>query len=111
MNEMVAHNLKSIRSISEFTQEEVASALGITRSAYSNYESGEREMPLPLLEKAADLFGCELYLFFEEELPKDMALAAAFRIKDFKQEDLPEMMRFKEIVKSYIKMDQLIRAL
>jgi len=37
----------------------------ISITFYSNYESGERKMPLDLLEKAADLFGCELYVFFE----------------------------------------------
>lgn len=108
MNEIIGHNLKRIRSIADFTQDEVATALGINRSAYSNYESGNREMPLDLLEKAADLFGCELYAFFEENVSEDMILAVAFRIENLKENDLNEIMRFKDIVKSYIKMDQLI---
>ncbi|MFW9607850.1 MAG: helix-turn-helix transcriptional regulator [Prevotella sp.] len=111
MNKLVGNNLKKIRSISAFTQEEVALALGINRSAYSNYESGEREMPLDLLEKAADLFGCELYVFFEENVSEDMILATAFRIEDLNSNDLQEIIHFKDIVKSYIKMDQLVASL
>ena len=111
MNKIIGNNLKKIRTISSFTQEEVAIALGINRSAYSNYESGEREMPIDLLEKAADLFGCELYVFFEENLSEDMLLATAFRIDNLNGNDLQEIIHFKDIVKSYIKMDQLATAL
>ena len=63
-------------------------------------------MPLNLLEKAADLFGCELYVFFEENVSEDMILATAFRIEDLNRNDLQEIIHFKDIVKSYIKMDQ-----
>src|SRR5574344_197759 len=106
MSKIIGNNLKQIRTISSFTQEEVAQALGINRSAYSNYESGEREMTLDLLEKAANLFGCELYVFFEENVSEDMILATAFRIDDLSGNDLQEIIHFKDIVKSYIKMDQ-----
>ena len=111
MNRIIGNNLKKIRSISSFTQEEVAAALGINRSAYSNYESGEREMPIGLLEKAADLFGCELYVFFEENLSDDILLATSFRIDGLDSNDLQEIIHFKDIVKSYIKMDQIAASL
>jgi transcriptional regulator with XRE-family HTH domain len=107
MDKIVGRNLRRMRTISEFTQDDVATALDITRSAYSNYESGEREMPLNLMEKVADLFGCELYLFFEENPSEDMILTTAFRIKGASHDDLQEIMHFKEIVKSYIKMELL----
>ena len=110
MNKLVGNNLKKIRSISAFTQEEIALALGINRSAYSNYESGEREMPLDLLEKAADLFGCELYVFFEENLSEDMLLATAFRIDNLNGNDLQEIIHFKDIVKSYLSWLPLLPA-
>ena len=83
----------------------------ISITFYSNYESGERKMPLDLLEKAADLFGCELYVFFEENVSEDMILATAFRIEDLNSNDLQEIIHFKDIVKSYIKMDQLVASL
>lgn len=111
MNKTIGNNLKKLRSVSAYTQDEIASALGITRSAYSNYESGEREIPLSLLEKASNLFGCELYIFFEEEaFVDDMILASAFRLDDLCEKDLQEIIQFKDIVKSYLKMDQLATA-
>jgi transcriptional regulator with XRE-family HTH domain len=83
----------------------VANALGITRSAYSNYESGDREVPYDVLEKASDLFGCDMYIMFEENENIDaMILASAFRIDGMTPEDTVEIMRFKDIVKSYLKM-------
>jgi transcriptional regulator with XRE-family HTH domain len=101
--------LKKLRTISAYTQEEIATALGITRSAYSNYESGEREMPLDVLEKAAKLFGCELHIFFEEgETTDDMMLASAFRLDGLSESDLHEIMRFKDIVMSYLKMERML---
>ena len=40
--EIVARNLKSLREANGFTQERLANYLGIGRSAYSNYELGDR---------------------------------------------------------------------
>ncbi|MGL5016044.1 MAG: helix-turn-helix domain-containing protein [Bacteroidales bacterium] len=108
MNKIIGSNLRKMRSVSAYTQDEIASALCITRSAYSNYESGDREIPLEALEKASNLFGCELYVFFEEnESINDMILASAFRLDGLCNNDLQEIIQFKEIVKSYLKMEQL----
>jgi transcriptional regulator with XRE-family HTH domain len=105
MDKTVARNLKKLREAAKYTQDEVANALGITRSAYSNYESGDREVPYDVLEKASDLFGCDMYIMFEENENIDaMILASAFRIDGMTPEDTVEIMRFKDIVKSYLKM-------
>ncbi len=48
---MLANNLKKLRETAFYTQEQVSQALGVSRSAYSNYESGEREVPYDILEK------------------------------------------------------------
>ena len=59
---IIAKNIKLLRQASNYTQESVASFLGIGRSAYSNYESGDRELPLSCMEKLADLYGCDAYI-------------------------------------------------
>ena len=88
----------------------MASAIGITRSAYSNYESGDREVPYDVIEKASDFFGCEMAILFEENENVDaMILAAAFRIDGLSPEDAKEIRNFKDVVKSYIKMTELRR--
>lgn len=108
MDKVVSKNLKKLREAARYTQDEVARALGLTRSAYSNYESGEREMPYDIMEKASDLFGCEMTLFFEDNENVDsMILASAFRLDGITAEDAVEVMRFKDIVKSYLKMEAI----
>lgn len=108
MSNTVATNLKKLREAARYTQDEVSQALGITRSAYSNYESGEREAPYDVLEKVSDLFGCDMYVLFEENENADaMILASAFRLDGLTDEDAVEIVRFKDIVKSYMKMEAI----
>ena len=108
MNNIVATNLKKFREAARYTQEEVSQALGITRSAYSNYESGEREAPYDVLEKVSDFFGCDMYVLFEEnDNAEAMILASAFRLDGLTQEDMSEIIRFKDIVKSYLKLEAI----
>ncbi len=108
MRNIIATNLKKLREAARYTQDEVSQALGITRSAYSNYESGEREAPYDVLEKVSDLFGCDMYILFEENENADaMILASAFRLDGLTDEDTAEIIRFKDIVKSYLKMEAI----
>ena len=102
MNQIVGENLKKTRELSGFTQEQVAKSIGVERSAYSNYESGVREVPFHLLEKIADLFGCEANVEADNEI-----LATAFRISDVEEGDLKEIAHFKDLVKSYLKMERI----
>lgn len=108
-NATVGHNLKSLREANNFTQEQLASYLGINRSAYANYESGDREAPIEVLEKACDLLGCELELLFDEDgnAVKNM-LVCAFRADNLNDHDLKEVSAFKEIVMNYMKMERLL---
>lgn len=45
VNQIIGENLKKIRELSGFTQEQVAQSIKIERSTYSNYEGGTREIP------------------------------------------------------------------
>ena len=92
MDNIVARNLKLLRENSQFTQDQVAAFLGIGRSAYSNYESGMRNMPLDVMESVANLFGVDLALLFEEnqESLKSMLLCA-FRAEELDKEDMKQV--------------------
>ena len=108
MNTIIGKNLKQLRDFNRFSQEQVSEYLGIKRSAYSNYESGEREAPLDVLEKISNLYGCELYVFFEENIETFQdALVCTFRVDNLSNTDLSEIANFKDIVKSYLKMTRL----
>lgn len=79
------------------------------RIAYKNYELGDREAPLDVLEKCANLFGCELQLFFEENKNiVNKMLVTAFRVDNLSKADMEEVSNFKSIVKSYIKMSSML---
>lgn len=111
MNErtIISKNIKRMREACRFTQEQVSQFLGIGRSAYSNYETGDRELPLEVMEKLADLYGCDLFLLYEEDadIVKNM-LTTAFRVNDLSTDDMKQIADFKAVVKNYLKMDLLL---
>lgn len=106
---IIARNIKAMREASNYTQENVASFLGIGRSAYSNYETGDRELPLVFMEKLADLFGCDAYLMYEEnaDVVQNM-LATAFRVDNLSPRDMEQIAAFKRVVKNSLMMDQML---
>ena len=106
---IISENIKRMREASKFTQEQVSQFLGIGRSAYSNYETGDREIPLEAMEKLADLYGCDMYLLYEEnaDVVKNM-LTTAFRVDNLSANDMKQIADFKAIVKNYLKMDMLL---
>lgn len=106
---VVGRNLKALREANGYTQEQVANFLGIGRSAYANYEAGERETPLEVMERASELFGCELALLFDEDeqAVKNM-LVCAFRADNLSVNDMKEVAAFKNIVLNYMKMERLM---
>lgn len=110
MNNVIGRNLKLLRESNDLTQEQIASYLGIGRSAYANYEAGEREAPLEVLERSAALLGCELDVLFEEDVEavKSRMLVCAFRTDGLTDEDMQEVARFKNVVLEYMKMTKLL---
>lgn len=106
---VVGRNLKALREANGYTQEQLANFLGIGRSAYANYEAGERETPMEVMERASELFGCELALLFDEDeqAVKNM-LVCAFRADNLSVNDMKEVAAFKNIVLNYMKMERLM---
>ena len=106
---VVGRNLKALREANGYTQEQVANFLGIGRSAYANYEAGERETPMEVMERASELFGCELALLFDEDeqAVKNM-LVCAFRADNLSVNDMKEVAAFKNIVLNYMKMERFM---
>lgn len=94
--------LKELRKNKGVSQEEVANALGVSFRAYQNYEYGQREPNIEMLNKIADYFGTSVdYLLGRDtsEKPVIDLLAAQFDMSALEQEiikgylDLPENMR------------------
>lgn len=54
------NNLRRLREEHEVLQKDVASFLGISRAAYSNYETGMRSPDVDMLRKLADFFSVSI---------------------------------------------------
>ena len=57
MENVIAANLKRIRQLKGWTQDQVAKSLGITKGAVSNHENNQRVLNVFDIEKYANLYG------------------------------------------------------
>ena len=57
--------LKELRNERAYSQQNVADALGITRSAYANYEQGLREPSLDTFQKICQFYEIDAEFFWE----------------------------------------------
>lgn len=57
MNEMLGSRIKALRSAKNFTQEQVADQIGVSRQRYARIESGVNSITLDILSKVAEVLG------------------------------------------------------
>lgn len=108
MDIVISNNLKFLRENSGYTQKQVAEFLGLNRSAYANYESGERTAPLTVLEGVANLFGIDMSVLFDSDQSNlQSSLLCAFRADDLSVDDMKQVADFKDVAMSYLKMVKL----
>lgn len=105
-----ATNVTKQRKAACYTEDEVAKAIGMNIDLYRIYERGDEEIPYNVLEKLSILFGCDMYSFFEDTntsaTKTDMF---AIDLEGMGKEDIAEILRFKDIVLSYLKMEAIER--
>jgi len=100
--------IRGLRDKYGYTQDKVAAFLGIKREMISFYETGEREVPLEVLEKLSDLFGVDLDVFFVDNVDEALAeVVFAYRKNDFDDDNMDAMAEFGKIVKNYLKINNL----
>jgi transcriptional regulator with XRE-family HTH domain len=106
--DLIRKNLSLLRSRRGLSQEEVAAYLKISRPLISYYENGEREIPLPHLEKLSDLYGVEVSdLMSDESAFQQANFAFAFRTNGLAESDLQSIADFQKIVKNYLKLKSI----
>lgn len=96
--------LKSLRQENGYTQFKVAKHLGITQSAYANYERGARQPDADTISKIADFFHVSVdYLIGRTDDPHPLSLdeqmegiefALYGEIKDLTDEQKQEILDF-----------------
>lgn len=96
--------LKEAREYLGFSQDEVAEAVGISRSAVSLIESGQRKVEVLELKRFAALFDRPIESFTGESTPSvteaNEILALARAAKKLSTKDVKELRRFAEFLQS-----------
>ena len=92
-------NLKEARLKSGYSQKEVADKIGVAKSTYSLYESGNREPNVDTIKKISDILkvSADTLLGLEEE---PITLAAHFDGDEYTEDELEEIRQFAEFVKN-----------
>lgn len=77
---MFTQRLSDLRTKAKKTHQDMANMLGISRQAYSFYESGKRQPDFETLQKLADFFDVSVdYLLGRTDVPKQKEGYFAFR--------------------------------
>lgn len=103
------NRLKELRTKAGLLQKDVANLLDVAVSTYSYWEKGTYDIDLDNLNRLAKYYGVTIdYILCHDEMPtlkipeeyKDLQVAFYDGIKDLKQEDIDELVKFMEYLKS-----------
>ncbi|WP_316631947.1 helix-turn-helix transcriptional regulator [uncultured Ruminococcus sp.] len=63
--------IRDLREDRDLTQTQLAKQLNMSQTGYSKYETGENDIPTPILIKLANLYGTSIdYLLGQTDNPK-----------------------------------------
>lgn len=99
MGERFNENLKIARERKGLSQKDIAEGIGVAKSTYSLYESGNREPNVQTIKKIADLLNvsADELLGIDDE---PQTIAAHFDGDEYTEEELDEIKKFAEFIKS-----------
>lgn len=99
MSDYFNENLKDARLKKNLSQKEVAEKIGVAKSTYSLYESGNREPNVDTIKKIADVLdvSADKLLGLETD---NITLAAHFDGDEYTEAELNEIRQFAEFVKN-----------
>lgn len=97
--------LKLLRNEKNMSQQELADALGISKSSINMYERGERQPNFEILEMIADYFNVDIdYLLGRTtkttKIIKPNTIAAHFDGDEYTEEELDKIKEFAAFVKT-----------
>ncbi|MCR5705172.1 MAG: helix-turn-helix transcriptional regulator [Eubacterium sp.] len=101
MGENFNDNLKTARERKGLSQKEVAEKIGVAKSTYSLYESGNREPNVQTIKKISDVLSvsADTLLGLDDEQPIN-TIAAHFDGTEFTDTELDDIANYIEFVKS-----------
>ena len=97
--------LKLLRNEKNMSQQELADALGISKSSINMYERGERQPNFETLETIADYFNVDIDFLLGRtnkttKVINPTTIAAHFDGDDYTEEEMNEILKFAEFVKA-----------
>ena len=97
--------LKLLRNEKNMSQQELADALGISKSSINMYERGERQPNFEVLEAIADYFNVDIDFLLGRtdkttKVIKPTTLAAHFDGDEYTEEELAKIREFAAFVKA-----------
>lgn len=105
----LGRKLARARAQMGLTQEQAASAIGVSREELSYYENGRREISLAKLARLADLYGYGIDHFLSASGPAlDRDIAVAFRAETVSEDDLEIIAWAKKLVIDAHMLDRLL---
>lgn len=101
MGDKFNENLKKARIQKGITQKELAEKIGVAKSTYSLYESGNREPNVQNIKKIADILdvSADELLGINDSVDTEI-LAAHFNGDEYTEEELDEIKAFAAFVRS-----------
>lgn len=110
LDQVIARNIKILRTKFGLNQEQLAERIGVQRVSVSQYETAERRIPTKDLEKIANFFNVDLEAILEENLEDfSFSTAFAFRADNLTKEDYLSLERFKEVFHDFCKLSRLMQ--
>ena len=58
-------NIRNLRLDNGYTQKQIAQMLGISQNTYSQYENGQRQVPIPVLIRLAEYYNTSVDYLLE----------------------------------------------
>lgn len=99
MGENFNENLKNARERRNMTQKEVADRIGVAKSTYSLYESGQREPNVQTIKKISDVLNVSADELLGLSI-EPLTFAAHFAGENYTEDELDEILQFAEFVKN-----------
>ncbi len=107
---MFPERIKELRLKKRYTQKQIADKIGITRPAYTAYESGKRQPDFEILKKLSKIFGVTTdYLLGNEknhnaDIPKDKLKTkpetiAAHIDDDVSEDEMEDIINYIDFIK------------
>lgn len=106
-SELAGERFSELRKKSGFTQSQLAEYLQVDQSYISKCEKNERKLSLDVLEKVANLFGCPVDYFINEN-SNYSPLPTAFRADAVETQDLEVIAELNKIALNLRFMEELL---